>query len=170
MSLLSSDLRRAALELKLNQVKRATRSYLRDRTGQATGTLAGYAIAAGLYAASGIFLIAASLVGAAALFRWIEINYGMFWAFGAVGDVAAGDRRHLRGAGGQPASPSGAAFSLTDKPPARCHQGQSRQVRPDRGCRGRSRPSIAKRTSLPAVNAAAGKRATVAITAKSAPA
>lgn len=85
MSLLSSDLRRAALELKLNQVKRATRSYLRDRTGQATGTLAGYAIAAGLYAASGIFLIAASLVGAAALFRWIEIKYGVFWAFGAVG-------------------------------------------------------------------------------------
>jgi hypothetical protein len=85
MSLLSSDLRRAALELKLNQVKRATRSYLRDRTGQATGTLAGYAIAAGLYAASGIFLIAASLVGAAALFRWIEIKYGMFWAFGAAG-------------------------------------------------------------------------------------
>lgn len=85
MSLLSSDLRRAALELKLNQIKHATRSYLRDRTGQATGTLAGYAVAAGLYAASGIFLIAASLVGAAALFRWIEVRYGMFWAFGAVG-------------------------------------------------------------------------------------
>ena len=85
MSLLSSDLRRAALELKLNQIKRATRSYLRDRTGQATATLAGYAIAAGLYAASAVFLIAASLVGAAALFRWIEITYGVFWAFGAVG-------------------------------------------------------------------------------------
>jgi len=85
MSVLSSDLRRAALELKLNQIKRATRSYLRDRTGQATGTLTGYAMAAGLYAASGIFLIAASFVGAAALFRWIEIEYGLFWAFGAVG-------------------------------------------------------------------------------------
>ncbi|MDE2330132.1 MAG: phage holin family protein, partial [Bradyrhizobium sp.] len=85
MSVLSSNLRRAALELKLNQIKRATRSYLRDRTGQATGTIAGYAAAAGLYAASGIFLIAASLVGAAALFRWIEIKYGLFWAFGAVG-------------------------------------------------------------------------------------
>jgi hypothetical protein len=82
---LSSGLLRAGLELKLNQVKRATRSYLRDRTGQATGTLAGYAIAAGLFAASGIFLIAASLVGAAALFRWVEINYGLFWAFGVVG-------------------------------------------------------------------------------------
>jgi Putative Actinobacterial Holin-X, holin superfamily III len=81
----SSGLLRAALELKLNQIKHATRSYLRDRTGQATGTLASYAIAAGLFAAAGIFLIAASLVGANALFRWIEINYGLFWAFGAVG-------------------------------------------------------------------------------------
>jgi hypothetical protein len=81
----SSALLRAALELKLNQIKRATRSYLRDRTGQATGTLASYAIATGLFAAAGIFLIAATLVGADALFRWIEINYGLFWAFGAVG-------------------------------------------------------------------------------------
>jgi hypothetical protein len=81
----SSGLLRAGLELKLNQVKRAARSYLRDRTDQATGTLAGYAIAAGLFATAGVFLIAATLVGADALFRWIEINYGMFWAFGAVG-------------------------------------------------------------------------------------
>jgi hypothetical protein len=81
----STALLRAGLDLKLNQVKRATGSYLRDRTDQATGTLTGYAVAAGLYAASGIFLIAASLVGAAALFRWIEIKCGMFWAFGAVG-------------------------------------------------------------------------------------
>jgi hypothetical protein len=85
MSALTSGLLRAGLELKLNQVKRATGSYLRDRTDQATGTFAGYAIAAGLFAACGIFLIAAILVGADALFRWIEINYGLFWAFGAVG-------------------------------------------------------------------------------------
>jgi hypothetical protein len=81
----SSALLGAALELKLNQIKRATRSYLRDRTGQATGTLASYAVAAVLFAAAGIFLIAATLVGADALFRWIEIGYGLFWAFGAVG-------------------------------------------------------------------------------------
>jgi hypothetical protein len=85
MSALSSGLLRAGLELKLNQMKRATRSYVRDRADQATGTLAGYAIAAGLFAACGIFLIAAVLVGADALFRWIEIKYGLFWAFGAVG-------------------------------------------------------------------------------------
>ncbi len=81
----STALLRAGLELKVNQVKRATRSYLRDRADQATGTLTGYAIAAGLFAACGIFLIAAILVGADALFRWIEIKYGLFQAFGAVG-------------------------------------------------------------------------------------
>jgi hypothetical protein len=81
----SSGLLRAGLALKLNQIKLATRSYLRDRTNQATATVASYAIAAGLFAVAGIFLIAACFVGIAALFRWIEINYGLFQAFGAVG-------------------------------------------------------------------------------------
>jgi hypothetical protein len=79
------SLLRAGLALKLNQIKLATRSYLRDRTNQATGTATSYAIAAGLFAAAGIFLIAACLVGITALFRWIEIRYGLFQAFGAVG-------------------------------------------------------------------------------------
>ena len=87
MLALSSGLLRTGLALKLNQVKRATRSYLRDRTNQATGTATSYAIAAGLFAAAGIFLIAAVLVGVTALFRWIEINYGLFWAFGAIGGL-----------------------------------------------------------------------------------
>jgi hypothetical protein len=81
----SSGLLRAGLALKVNQLKRATRSYLRDRANQATGTVASYAIAAGLFAASGIFLIAACFVGIAALFRWVEITYGRFPAFGVVG-------------------------------------------------------------------------------------
>ena len=79
-----SSLLRTGLALKLSQIKLATRSYLRDRTNQATGTVASYATAAGLFAAAGIFPIAACLVGITALFRWIEINYGLFWAFGAV--------------------------------------------------------------------------------------
>ena len=83
----SIGLLRAGVGLKLNQVKLATRSYLRDRTDQATGTVTSYVIAAGLFAAAGIFLIAALFVGAAALFRWVEINYGQFWAFGAVGGL-----------------------------------------------------------------------------------
>jgi hypothetical protein len=82
---LSSGLLRAGLALKLSQIKLATRSYLRDRTNQATGTVTSYAIGAGLFAAAGVFLIAACLVGAAALFRWIEVKYGLFFAFGAVG-------------------------------------------------------------------------------------
>jgi hypothetical protein len=82
-----SGLLRAGLAVKLGQVKLATRSYLRDRTNQATGTVTSYAVATGLFAAAGIFLIAACLVGAAALFRWIEINYGLFQAFGAVGGL-----------------------------------------------------------------------------------
>jgi hypothetical protein len=81
----SSGLLRTGLALKFSQIKFATRSYLRDRTNQATGTAASYAIAAGLFAAAGAFVLAAFLVGATALFRWIEIRYGMFPAFGAVG-------------------------------------------------------------------------------------
>jgi hypothetical protein len=80
----SANLLRAGLALKLDQVKRASRSYLRDRTQQATDNLTSHVIAAGLFATAGIFLIAACLVGIAALFRWIEINYGLFPAFGAV--------------------------------------------------------------------------------------
>lgn len=83
----SSGLLRAGLALKLNQVKLATRSYLRDRTHQASNTVTGYAIAAGLFAAAAIFLLASCLVGIAALFRWIEIKYGLFWAFGAVASL-----------------------------------------------------------------------------------
>jgi hypothetical protein len=81
----SSGLLRAGIGLKLSQIKLATRSYLRDRTNQATGTMTAYAIAAGLFAAAGIFLIAACLVGTVALYRWIAIHYGQFWAFGAIG-------------------------------------------------------------------------------------
>lgn len=87
MLALSSGLLRTGLALKLNQVKRATRSYLRDRTNQATGAATSYAIAAGLFAAAGIFLIAAVVVGVTALFHWIEIKYGLFWAFGAIGGL-----------------------------------------------------------------------------------
>lgn len=81
----SSGLLRAGLAIKLNQIKMATRSYLRDRTSQATATVTSYAIAAGLFVVAGIFVIAACFVGVTALFRWVEINYGLFQAFGVVG-------------------------------------------------------------------------------------
>jgi hypothetical protein len=87
MSPLVSALARTGLTLKLDQVKRATSSYLRDRSEQGTGMVVSYATAAGLYAAAGIFLIATLLVGAAALFRWVEIKYGLFPAFGVTGGL-----------------------------------------------------------------------------------
>jgi hypothetical protein len=80
----AGGLLRAGLGIKLNQVKLATRSYLRDRAHQATDSVTSYTIAAGLFAAAGVFVIAACLVGITALFRWVEINYGLFPAFGAV--------------------------------------------------------------------------------------
>jgi MFS family permease len=83
----SGSLLRAGLSLKLNQIKLAMRSYLRDRTNQATGRVASYGIATGLFAAAAIFLVAACFVGADALFRWVEINYGLFYAFGALGGL-----------------------------------------------------------------------------------
>lgn len=85
----SGSLLRAGIGLKLNQIKIATRSYLRDRTNQATGTVTSYAVAAGLFAAAGIFLLAACLVGAIALYRWIAIQYGPFWGLGAIGALLA---------------------------------------------------------------------------------
>ena len=81
----SGSLLRAGIGLKLSQIKIATRSYLRDRANQATGTMTSYTIAAGLFAAAGIFLIAACLVGTVALYRWIAIHHGQFWGFGAIG-------------------------------------------------------------------------------------
>ncbi|THD49827.1 MAG: phage holin family protein [Bradyrhizobium sp.] len=87
MLALSSGLPRIGLALKIRQIKLATRSYLRDRAAQGQGIVASYAVAAGLYAAAGIFLIAACLVGVTALFRWTEMNYGLFQAFGAVGGL-----------------------------------------------------------------------------------
>ncbi|RZN06448.1 hypothetical protein CWO91_29355 [Bradyrhizobium genosp. SA-3] len=83
----SGELLRAGVALKLNHLKRATQSYLRDRTSQATGRATSYAVAAGLFAVAGLFVIAAFFVGLIALYRWVEITYGQFWGFGAVGAV-----------------------------------------------------------------------------------
>ena len=75
------------LEQRLNRVKRATQAYMRDRARQATGTVSSYAVAAGLFATAGIFLIAACIVGLDALFRWVEMKYGLFTAFGVIGGI-----------------------------------------------------------------------------------
>ncbi|WP_295853276.1 phage holin family protein [Tardiphaga sp.] len=80
---LANTLLRTGLALKFNQIRRATESYARDRAAQGQGAIVSYAVAAGLYAAAGIFAIALLLVGATALFRWIELHHGLFEAFGA---------------------------------------------------------------------------------------
>ena len=130
----SSGLLRAGIGLKLSQIKLATRSYLRDRTNQATGTVTSYAIAAGLFAAAGIFLIAACLVGIAALFRWIEIHYGQFWAFGAVGALLVPIAAICAGVGRGQAETTVAAVS--HRSPAAC----AWRSRPIRSSRTRSKP------------------------------
>ncbi len=78
---------RLGLEQRLNRVKRATQSYIRDRARQATGTVTSYAVAAGMFATAGVFLIAACIVGLTALFRWVEMTYGLFTAFAVVGGI-----------------------------------------------------------------------------------
>jgi len=83
----SGELLRAGMALKLNHLKRATQSYLRDQTSQATGKVTSYAVATGLFAAAGLFVIATCFVGLIALYRWVAITYGQFWGFGAVGAV-----------------------------------------------------------------------------------
>lgn len=83
----SGELLRAGMALKLNHLRRAARSYLRDRTDQATGRVTSYAVAAGLFAVAGLFLIATFFVGLMALYRWVAIAYGQFWGFGAVAAV-----------------------------------------------------------------------------------
>ncbi|WP_339036956.1 phage holin family protein [Bradyrhizobium symbiodeficiens] len=83
----SGELLRAGMALKLNHLKRAAQSYLRDRTSQATGRATSYMVAAGLFAAAGLFLIATFFVGLIALYRWVAITHGQFWGFGAVAAV-----------------------------------------------------------------------------------
>ncbi|MGL9623382.1 phage holin family protein [Bradyrhizobium sp. U531] len=83
----SGELLRAGMALKLNHVKRAAQSYLRDQTSHATGKVTSYAVAGGLFAAAGLFAVAACFVGLIALYRWVAITYGQFWGFGAVGAV-----------------------------------------------------------------------------------
>ena len=128
----SGSLLRAGIGLKLSQIKIATRSYLRDRTNQATGTMTSYAIAAGLFAAAGIFLIAACLVGTVALYRWIAIHYGQFWAFGAIGALLVTIAAICAGVAAARLKTTVAALSHAHQPASRGDQVQSAQTEPDR--------------------------------------
>ncbi|WP_398471589.1 phage holin family protein [Tardiphaga sp.] len=75
------------LNRKIDRAKHATGSFLHDQVEQTQALAVSFAVAIALYAAAAVFLIAAMLVGATAGFRWIEINYGLFEAFGALGAI-----------------------------------------------------------------------------------
>jgi hypothetical protein len=83
----SAVLLKTGLTLKINQVKLAFRRYLRDRATHTKSIASSYALACALYVAAGLFLLAACFVGVFALFRWIELTYGQFEAFGAIGGL-----------------------------------------------------------------------------------
>ena len=127
----SGDLLRAGIGLKLSQIKIATRSYLRDRTNQATGTMTSYAIAAGLFAAAGVFMIAACFVGTIALYRWIAIHYGQFWAFGAIGGVLVIMAAICAGVAAARLKRPPPHFPIAHQPASRRDQVQSAQTGPD---------------------------------------
>ena len=135
----SSDLLRAGIGLKLNQIKLATRSYLRDRTNQASGTITSYAVAAGLLAVAGIFLdrrLPRRRHGAVSLDRNpLRAVLGVR----RHRRVAARDRRNLRRAGRGQTKTTIAAFSLAHQPPSRGDQGQSAPAGPDRSRTGHRR-------------------------------
>lgn len=73
---------RAALTARLSYLRLAMASYVRDQAEHGRRSLDAYLIGAGFYVVAGVFMIAALLVGAAALFRWMELRYGLFTAFG----------------------------------------------------------------------------------------
>ena len=79
----------------------------------------------GLFAAAGIFLIAACFVGIMALFRWVEIKYGQFWAFGAVGALLLAIAALCAGLAATKLQPPATAIPLADQSLARRCRGQS---------------------------------------------
>jgi hypothetical protein len=60
-------------------------SYFFDVRAWATGLATGYAIAGSLLVLGAVCILAAVMVGLAALFQWIEVNYGTYRAFGIIG-------------------------------------------------------------------------------------
>lgn len=87
MLALPGELLRAELEQRLSRIKHATHAYVRDRAGQAAGMATSYAVAIGLFAVAAIFFLGACLVGLVALFRYVELEYGTFPAFGVIGGL-----------------------------------------------------------------------------------
>jgi len=84
MSSSSRQLLQAGLALKMAHVRRAVSAYLGNRVDQVANTASAYAIAAVCWSAAAFFITLTLLVGLVALFRWVQLNFGEFQAFGAV--------------------------------------------------------------------------------------
>jgi hypothetical protein len=76
---------RTALALKASNLQRAGEGYVRDQVSRGKGTITSYIVGACFLLGAAIFAVVAILIGAAALFRFIEMRYGLFEAFGAAG-------------------------------------------------------------------------------------
>jgi len=81
----SIGLIRTALALKAANLQRAGESYVRDQASRGKSVISSYVMGACFLLGAAIFLIIAILIGAAALFRFLEMRYGLFEAFGATG-------------------------------------------------------------------------------------
>lgn len=78
-----------SLSHKLDAAKAAGRSYVDDRVTQTEQKFVSYAVAVGLFAAAGIFLVAALILGTVALFSWIELRYNALYGFAAIAALLA---------------------------------------------------------------------------------
>ncbi len=76
---------RGALVSKASNIERAGQGYVRDQALRGRKVLTSYVAGMGLLVTAGIFTLVSCLIGAAALFRYVEMHYGLFEAFGAVG-------------------------------------------------------------------------------------
>lgn len=73
---------RAGFAFKAAQLRQAASHYIEDRTDHAKSLATGYAVAAGLFAVAGVFLLGACAVGMVALYFWLEPQYGPFASLG----------------------------------------------------------------------------------------
>src|SRR3569623_361960 len=76
---------RAALAYKAANIQHAGQAYVRDQASRSKSAFVSYLFGVCFFLGAAIFAIVAVLIGAAALFRFIEMRYGLFEAFGAAG-------------------------------------------------------------------------------------
>jgi hypothetical protein len=76
---------RTALAIKASNIQHAGQAYVRDQAFRGKSAISSYVVGVCFLLGATVFAIIAILIGAAALFRFIEVRYGLFEAFGAAG-------------------------------------------------------------------------------------